>query len=57
MELDKAIECTRDAHDQQWQPSQLSVTTANKRQVWTCDSRLRRPCLASFSFLVTKSKY
>lgn len=28
MELDKAIECTRDALDQQWRPSQLSVTTA-----------------------------
>ncbi len=29
MGLDEAIECTRDALDQQWRPSQLSVSTAN----------------------------
>jgi len=29
MALDEAIESTRNALDQQWRPSQLSVTTAN----------------------------
>jgi|TARA_R110000850_G_scaffold134206_3_gene255348 hypothetical protein len=39
MALDKAIECTRDALDQPWQPSQLSVSTANKSIYLTLEER------------------
>tara|TARA_R110000796_G_scaffold252646_1_gene390342 strand:+ start:42531 stop:42758 length:228 start_codon:yes stop_codon:yes gene_type:complete len=39
MALDEAVECTRDALDQQWQPSQLSVTTANKSINLTLEER------------------
>lgn len=35
MGLDKAIQCTRGSLDQQWQPSQLVVSTANVAQRFT----------------------
>ncbi|WP_249976767.1 hypothetical protein [Vreelandella olivaria] len=37
--LDEAIECTRAALDQQWRPSQLSVSTANGRICLTQEER------------------
>ena len=39
MGLDEAIGCTRDALDQQWQPSQLSVSTANGNICLTQEER------------------
>lgn len=39
MALDEAIECTRDALDQQWRPSQLSVSTGNGTISLTLEER------------------
>lgn len=39
MELDKAIECTRKALDQPWQPSQLGVFTTNEKVLLTLEER------------------
>ncbi|HDZ46551.1 hypothetical protein LCGC14_0317300 [marine sediment metagenome] len=39
MELEKAIECTRNALDQQCQPSQLVVFNANEQILLTLEER------------------
>jgi hypothetical protein len=39
MELDKAIQCTRGSLDQQWQPSQLVVSTASGAVTLTLEER------------------